>query len=92
MRAVFEDALSCFENRDLTRSRGALQLAREAEEWIYSSDERWPFSFLNICLALGLNPDYIRLQLAHRRQAAARPLRRKRRRVMSAQALLSLAA
>ena len=92
MRAVFEDALLCFENQFFIHNRQTLRLAREAEEWIYGNDERWPFSFLNICMALGLDPDYVRLQLTRRRQAATRPLRRKRRRVMSAQAPLSLAA
>jgi hypothetical protein len=29
-------------------------------EWIFEDDHKWPFSFLNICDAVGINPEYLR--------------------------------
>jgi hypothetical protein len=92
MRAVLEEAVGCIENQFVSPHQRALQLAREAEEWVRSHETRWPFAFVNVCAALGLDADYVRRQLALRRQGATRPLRRSRRRVMAAQARLSLAA
>jgi hypothetical protein len=92
MRAVLEDALFCFDKQFVSHGKQSLQLAREAEEWIQSSDTGWLFAFVNVCAALGLDADSVRRQLALRRQGATRPLRRSRRRVVAAQAPLSLAA
>ncbi|MCW5893200.1 MAG: hypothetical protein KIT14_22015 [bacterium] len=60
MLAVLEDAIRCY----LEPPRGAIRIQREAEHWLWSADETWPFSFVNICDALGI---------------AAGPLRRKLR-------------
>lgn len=57
MRAVLGDALSC-----LLRYRGR-RLGREAEEWILSDEKAWPFSFVNICQVLDIDPGYIRHRL-----------------------------
>ena len=92
MRAVLEDALSCFEKQFVSRNRRTLQLAREADQWIWSSDTSWPFSFVNVCAALGLDSDYVRLQLTLRQRGATPRLHCRRRSVMAAQATLSLAA
>jgi hypothetical protein len=92
MRAVLEDALLCFDKQFVSRNRRTLQLAREADQWIWSSDTSWPFSFVNVCAALGLDSDYVRLQLTLRQRGATPTLHRRRRRVMAAQATLSLAA
>ena len=35
-------------------------LGREAEKWLFSDDSNWLFSFLSICGALDLCPQYIR--------------------------------
>jgi hypothetical protein len=32
----------------------------DAEEWIYSDDRSWPFSFENVCDLLQINPAYLR--------------------------------
>lgn len=29
-------------------------------EWIFSDDQDWPFSFLRLCHAFGVEPDYVR--------------------------------
>src|SRR5439155_774546 len=52
MRAVLEDAVHCLVGEvGPRRQRG--QLAAEAREWIEAGDSRWPFSFENVCDALG---------------------------------------
>ena len=61
MRAVLEDAVECVRKGLVSKSTSALRLAREAEEWIFYDDPQWIFSFPNICAALGIDPDYLRL-------------------------------
>lgn len=92
MRAVLEDALLCFDKQFMSHGERSLRLAREAEEWMWSNAAHWPFAFVNICEALELDADSVRRQVALRRQGATRPLRRGRRRVVTARAPLSLAA
>jgi hypothetical protein len=60
MRAVLEDALECFQKQWRKRGRRAQRLAREAEEWLFTDEQQWPFSFLNICHVLDIDPGYIR--------------------------------
>jgi hypothetical protein len=63
MLAVLEDVVDI-----LVRYRGGCerkqQLRREAEEWVDSDDRESPFAFLNLCDALGLEPDCVRRGLA----------------------------
>jgi len=60
MRAVLEDALLCFHKGLVRQGRRVQRLAREAKEWLFSDDVCWPFSFVSICMVLGLDPEYIR--------------------------------
>jgi hypothetical protein len=56
MLAVLEDAIACY-RRTLKRPRqNPAILARQAEFWIRLEDWESPFSFNNICEALGLDP------------------------------------
>jgi len=66
MCAVLEDALDCFQKQFVSRTRRAKRLGQEAEEWFFSDESRWLFSFVSICDALGLHPDYIRRGLKRR--------------------------
>jgi len=70
MQAVLADALLCFQKYALSQRRAEQRLHREAEEWIFSDEHRWPFSFVNVCAALNLNPAYIRLLLGRWQQKA----------------------
>lgn len=92
MRAVLEDAIGCFHKQFVASGRRITRQAREAEQWLFANDDRWPFSFIHICAVLGLNPDYLRrgLQRWRHYQPAAPSL--KRRRVVTAQRLLKIAA
>jgi hypothetical protein len=60
MRAVLEDAVQCLRVGLNTTNRRHQRLAREAERWFESQEAAWPFSFLNICTVLGLDPHYVR--------------------------------
>ena len=57
MYAVLEDAFLCF-HKQFETERRFMQRAREAEEWFFSDDSRWLFSFVSVCDALGLEPEY----------------------------------
>ena len=56
MYAVLQDAIHCFQGQATRNVPDTQRLAREAEEWVFSDDVDWPFSFLNICVVLGLDP------------------------------------
>ena len=71
MCAVLEDALKCFQHQLLPDSKREQRLAQEAEEWLFVDDAGWPFSFVNICSALDLNPERVRLGLARWRHRAS---------------------
>jgi hypothetical protein len=60
MCAVLEDAIDCFQKQFVCATRHAKHLGREAEQWLFSDDPHWPFSFLSICGVLELCPQYIR--------------------------------
>jgi len=81
MRAVLEDAVNCFQR---AHGPNGDRLVKEAERWLFSNDTRWPFSFVNICLVLGLNVEYMRLGLKRWRQnPLSRPAQKQRRETAS---------
>jgi hypothetical protein len=66
MSAVLEEAILCLSRRPphVGRSRRPTgQLALQAERWVRSRDLRWPFSFENVCAALGLESGRMRTAL-----------------------------
>ena len=60
MAAVLEDAIRAFCQGAGAQGTRTLRLAREAGEWLESSDVSWPFAFENICDALALDPAWVR--------------------------------
>lgn len=58
--AILEDAVHCFRKYRDAESDSARELYVEAREWFESTDRSWPFSFENVCLILGIDPDYMR--------------------------------
>jgi len=60
MCAVLEDAVVCFHKQFNCATRHGKHLGREAEQWLFSDEPDWPFSFLSICSVLELCPQYIR--------------------------------
>lgn len=68
MCAVLQDAINCVQWAAVSNSRRARHLAREAEEWVFSNEGNYVFSFVNICTVLGLDPEYLRSGLSRWRQ------------------------
>jgi len=64
MRAVLKDALELLFKWDGTEDRRGRRLLAESQRWLGSDDTRWPFSFLNVCDALGLDPSCVQKRLA----------------------------
>lgn len=60
MCAILEDAVESFQYQFVCATRRAKRSGEEAEEWLFSDDSHWAFSFLSICAALDLCPQYIR--------------------------------
>ena len=81
MRAVLEDAFNCFVKPFIEDGQRARRLAKEAEAWFFSRDEGWPFSFVNICTALGLDPEYVRRGLRQWHKQGPAQIRRIRKQV-----------
>jgi hypothetical protein len=75
MRAVLADAFVCVQHGFMNEERRAGRLAREAEAWFWSEDDSWPFSFVSICAALGLEPGYIRREVNHWGRRGQLPVR-----------------
>src|SRR5262245_35567195 len=62
MRAVLEDAIRCLAGEGGPRRERA-QLAAQARDWMIAADPAWPFSFENICDALGFEMEGLRARL-----------------------------
>lgn len=57
--AVLE-AVDCFQENVLRQGRKQEELFDEAQCWFFDDETEWPFSFLNVCDALGLDANYFR--------------------------------
>jgi hypothetical protein len=60
MAAILEDAIDCFQKYLWAKDNRSRNLRQEAENWFLSEDDSWPFSFVNVCHALELEPDFLR--------------------------------
>lgn len=58
--AVLESAIETYGKYGNAKSQRKRRLFQEAEEWIFQDDPTWFCSFINVCHALGLDPDYLR--------------------------------
>lgn len=69
MAAILQDAVLVYRReRIVTRGNQTSQHyrarhVREAREWLRSEETEWPYSFLNICAALGLDAGRVRDQV-----------------------------
>ncbi len=59
MLAVLTDAIEL-----ILEDPAPLGARRRAAEWVRSDDRHWPFSFVNLCETLGLDPERLRTGLA----------------------------
>jgi hypothetical protein len=60
MLAVMEDAVGTFQKYVWARDRAGQRLLAEVEDWFYSDDVDWPYSFVNIAQSLGLDVEFMR--------------------------------
>jgi len=70
MLAMLEDAARIYARVGVPAA-GGRRLLRETDRWVRSNDRRWPFSFLRVCEALGLNALVVRRGLLQLRLEAA---------------------
>ncbi|NOT58007.1 MAG: hypothetical protein HOP18_25665 [Deltaproteobacteria bacterium] len=81
MWAVFEDGLDCYLRYADHPSHHMQERFREAKAWIESDEDKWLFSFVNICQVFQIDPSYLRNGLRRRvaevyAKPSATPLRR----------------
>ena len=69
MFAVLKDAICCFQKYASARDKMRTRLYLEARKWLMEEDNDWPFSFANICEAIGLSPQYVRAGLLGHQEA-----------------------
>lgn len=62
--ALIQDAVECFQKHQHSRDSKRRQLFLDAQVWIGSEDDRGVFSFNNVCMLLGMDPNYVRQGLA----------------------------
>lgn len=58
--AVLADALNSLIKASKKDGKREQRLAKETAEWVFTDEFDWPFSFVNICAALRIDPAYIR--------------------------------
>jgi len=63
MLAVLNEALQTYANGLTSRSVARRADAYKVETWTESESSAWPFAFVNVCAALGVDPDYIRARM-----------------------------
>jgi hypothetical protein len=74
MFAVLQDAIECFQNHKFEQRAKVTNQFLDTERWIFLDDREWPFSFLNICEAVGIDSDYLRKGLLRWKERAGRKL------------------
>jgi len=74
MLAVLEDALATLRKYAGARSLYGQRLYRETQRWFESNQASWPFAFVSVCDALGIEPSRLRRGIARWLQAS-RPAR-----------------
>jgi hypothetical protein len=63
MQAVLVDALVCFHRQCAEEQFSRRRQQNEAGQWLFSNEVHWPFAFLRVCDALGLDPTYLRQKI-----------------------------
>jgi len=60
MFAILADAVDCYAKFASARDGRSMRLFADARDWLFCDEEAQPFSFINVCEGLGLDPSYIR--------------------------------
>ncbi len=72
MFAGLLDAVECFQKYPFVRGNKLTRQFKDTEDWIFKDDQEWPFSFINICEAVGMDPQYLRNGLSRWKKRAIR--------------------
>ncbi len=64
MQAVLLDAVGAIEGHSMGDRAKSWSECQATVQWVQARGESWPFSFENICAALGLNADKLRTTLS----------------------------
>lgn len=63
VEAVLWQAIREYRKLAECRTRRALRQFNELDQWFLENDQRWDFSFINLCQILDIEPAYIRAAL-----------------------------
>ncbi|MGE5218183.1 MAG: hypothetical protein ACM3SP_14370 [Chloroflexota bacterium] len=69
MLAILTDAIECILKYIDEPIPMRAKLFRDAHDWLFDQDAKAPFSFLNVCEILNLDPSYLRRGIAVKMQA-----------------------
>ena len=69
MLAVLQDAVVCFQDNVKATCKRKQTMHLDAAEWITNDDRSYPFSFENVCEALGFDAGYMRQGLLRWKEA-----------------------
>jgi hypothetical protein len=83
MLALLSDAVVVLQRRAPGHPGDAARDVKEAERWVLSDDRRWPYSFVNVCDALGLAHQPLRRALLGCSALAGAARRTSRRRLLA---------
>ena len=75
--AILKDALAIYRKYGRVPDRNHKRVFEETEQWLFSDDTSWPFSFVNLCHGLGIDVGWLRSQLRYadgKMTAAIEPL------------------
>ncbi len=75
LMAVLEDAIHQYLKYSRALDRDGQERFREVADWIMADDDRWIFSFKNVCELLSLDPDFVRRSVLERKTPGAREQR-----------------
>lgn len=72
--AILEDALACYRKNVFARTARKQAAYRDAEDWIFATDDERFLGFESVCGVLGIEPSYLRRGLVEwkRRKVKAR--------------------
>jgi hypothetical protein len=71
--AVLEQAVNDVGGQRFSRTRRGQRVYWETYQWITADDRDWPYSFVNLCAALGLDIDSVRRRILDPTTSAGPP-------------------
>lgn len=79
LEALLFDGVQTYLNHVFSESEASVKKSEEAYRWVHESDESYIFSFNNVCEALGIDSDFLRLGLINAANSQSFEWKRSRR-------------